>query len=83
GILYQRYGTLPQVQEALIGMSSVAAGLLLATVVKLAMVLPRNWRPWLFGLLAFAGVGVMRWPLFWVIGALGPWAVFAAWKEQD
>ncbi len=83
GILYQRYGTVPQVQEALTGMSSVAAGLLLATVIKLAMVLPRNWRPWLFGLLAFAGVGIMRWPLFWVIGALGPWAVFAAWKEQD
>ena len=63
-------------------MSIVAAGLLLATVIKLAMVLPRRW-PWLFGALAFAGVGVMRWPLLWVLGALAPWAVFAAWKEQD
>jgi len=46
-------------------------------------VLPRHWRPWLFGALAFVGVGVMRWPLLWVMGALAPWAVFAAWKEQE
>jgi len=83
GMLYQRYGALPQVQQALAGMSSVAAGLLLATVLKLAMVLPRHWRPWLFGVLAFVGVGVMRWPLLWVMGALAPWAVFAAWNEAE
>jgi len=83
GILYQHYGTLPQVQQALTGMSSVAAGLLLATVIKLSMVLPRHWRPWLFGALAFVGVGIMRWPLLWVMGALAPWAVVAAWKEQQ
>jgi chromate transporter len=83
GVLYQRYGALPHVQQALTGMSSVAAGLLFATVIKLAMVLPRGWRPWLFGALAFVGVGVMRWPLLWVMGALAPWAVFAAWKELE
>jgi len=83
GVLYQQYGALPQVQRALAGMSIVAAGLLLATVIKLAMVLPRHWRPWLFGILAFVGVGVMRWPLLWVMGALAPWAVFAAWKEME
>jgi chromate transporter len=83
GVLYQQYGALPQVQRALAGMSIVAAGLLLATVIKLAMVLPRRWRPWLFGMLAFVGVGVLRWPLLWIMGGLAPWAVFAAWKEQE
>jgi chromate transporter len=83
GVLYQQYGALPQVQQALAGMSKVAAGLLLAAVIKLAMVLPRHWRPWLFGVLAFAGVGVLRWPLLWVMGILAPWAVFAAWKESE
>src|SRR6266545_1113631 len=82
GVLYQQYGALPQVQRALAVMSIVAAGLLLATVIKLATVLPRRWRPWLFGMLAFVGVGVMRWPLLWVMGALAPGAVFAAWKEK-
>src|SRR5213593_3028297 len=36
GVLYQEYGALPQVKRALTGMSSVAAGLLLATVIELA-----------------------------------------------
>jgi chromate transporter len=83
GMLYQQYGALPQVQRALAGMSIVAAALLFANGVKLAVVLPSRWGPWLFGLLAFVGVGVMRWPLPWVIGALGPWAVFLAWKEKE
>jgi chromate transporter len=83
GILYQHYGAVPEVQRALAGMSIVAAALLLTTVIKLAMVLPRRWWPWVFGILAFVGVGVMRWPLLWVIGALAPWAVFAAWQEQE
>jgi chromate transporter len=83
GVLYQHYGALPHVQQALTGMSSVAAGLLLATVIKLATVLPRQWRPWLFGILAFVAIGIMRWPLLWVMGALAPWAVLAAWKEPE
>jgi chromate transporter len=83
GVLYQHYGALPQVRQALAGMSIVAAGLLLATAIKLATVLPRRWRPWLFGMLAFVGVGVLRWPLVWVVGALAPVAVAVAWKEKD
>src|SRR6266705_5141551 len=81
GVLYQQYGALPQVQRALAGMSIVAAGLLLATFIQMAMVLPRRPRPWLFVILAFVGVGVLRWPLLWVIGALAPWAILVAWKE--
>lgn len=83
GVLYQHYGALPQVQQALAGMSKVAAGLLLATVIKLALALPRRRRSWLFGMLAFVGVGVMRWPLLWIIGALAPLAIGAAWKERE
>lgn len=83
GVLYEQYGALPEVQQALAGMSKVAAGLLLATVIKLAMVLPRHWRPWLFGILAFVGVGVMRWPLVWVMAGLAPLAVFLAWKGKE
>jgi len=83
GLAYQHYGTVPQVQHALGGMSKIAAGLLLATVVKLALVIPHRVRPWFFGILAFVGVGVIRWPLLWVIGALAPCAVFLAWKAKD
>jgi chromate transporter len=57
--------------------------LLLATVIKLAMVVPRQVRPWAFGVLAFGAVGIMRWPLLWVIAVLGPCAVFLSWKAKD
>ena len=43
GVLHQGYGALPLVQQALTGMSAVAVGLLLASVVKMATVLPRQW----------------------------------------
>jgi chromate transporter len=83
GVFYQYYGGVPQVQQALAGGSKVAAGLLLATVIKLAMVVPRQVRPWAFGVLAFGAVGIMRWPLLWVIAVLGPCAVFLSWKAED
>lgn len=83
GVLYQQYGGLLVVQRALAGMSIVAAGLLLATVIKLALVLPRHWRPWLFAVMAFVGVGVLRWPLLWVMGALAPLALVATWNEGE
>jgi chromate transporter len=82
GVLYQHYGALPQVQRALLGMGIVAAAMLLATAMKFSAALPRRVRPWLFGVLAFAGVGLFRWPLLWVLGGLAPLAVGLAWKEN-
>ena len=81
GMLYARYEHLVLVQQALSGMSSAAVGLLITNGVKMASILPRHWRPWLFTLLAFAGVGVLRWPLIGVLGVLAPFAVAAAWKR--
>ena len=82
GVLYQNLGALPVVRDALTGMSSVAVGLLIATAMKLTGVLKRRWLPWLFVLLAFAAVGVLRWPLIAVVGALAPFAVAYAWREK-
>lgn len=82
GMLYQNYGALPLVQQALSGMSAVAAGLVFATGLKMTGSLKRHWRPWLFTALALAGVGALRWPLLAVVGALAPFAIAAAWREQ-
>jgi len=83
GLLYTRYGALPLVQQALSGMSSVAAGLVLATGIKMTSTLKRHWRPWLFVALALAGVGALRWPLLAVVGGLAPFAIAAAWGRED
>ena len=82
GMLHERYGELPAVQHAMTGMSAVAVGLLLSTGVRLAGVLKRSALPWLFVVLAFAGVGVMRWPLIAVLLVLAPLAIAAAWKGR-
>jgi len=82
GMLYVRYENLPIVQHGLSGMSAAAVGLLIANGLKMASILPRHWRPWLFALLAFAGVGVLRWPLIWVLGVLAPFGIAAAWKGK-
>jgi len=82
GMLYVRYEQLPLVQQALSGMSSAAIGLLITNGLKMASILPRHWRPWLFTLLAFAGVGVLRWPLIGVLGGLAPFGIAAAWKTR-
>jgi chromate transporter len=81
GRLYQHYGAFPLVHHALTGMSAVGAGLLLASGIRMAAVLPRQWRPWLVAGLAFAGVGVLRWSLLGVMGMLAPFAIVIAWKE--
>ena len=82
GVLYQAYGTLPLVQQALTGMSAVVAGLLFSNGLRMTSVLPRRWRPWALVVTAFAAVGLMRWPLAAVLGVLGPLALLAAWKEH-
>ena len=63
------------------GMIAVATGLLLANALSLAAALPRRLRPWSFLVLAFAGVGVVRWPLLLVMGALAPLAMAAVWRR--
>jgi chromate transporter len=82
GVLYQHFGGLAWVHNVLIGMSAAAAGLLLATGIKMAAVLPRRWLPWLCCVLGFIGVGVFRWPLPAVLFALAPFTMFAAWKGK-
>jgi chromate transporter len=82
GVLYRRFGSFQVAQAALSGMSAVVAGLVLATGLKMTRGLPRQWRVWTFGALAFVGVGLFRWPLLAVVLVLAPVAAAAAWRDQ-
>lgn len=81
GILYSRYGEIPYVQRALAGLAAAAAGLLIATAIKMAEPIFR--RPLAMGpfvaLAAFGAVGLMRWPLHWVLLVLAPASLALAW----
>lgn len=82
GALYSRFGDLTRLQGAVTGLGAAAAGLVVATAAKMAEPLLRSrlLSAGPFILLAFAGVGVMRWPLPWVLLALAPVSVAVVWR---
>ena len=83
--LYQQAAHQPLVAGALRGMGLVAAGLVIATAVKLARTRRGNpLGPRLAALLAVATllmVGVLRWPMVWVVLGLGALAMALAWQR--
>lgn len=84
-VAYQNQAANPAVAGALRGMGAVAAGLILATGVKLARTVRGN--P--LGLPAcaaiggatFALVGALRWPMVWVVLGLGGLGMALAWRR--
>ena len=75
GLAYTRYGAHPQLANALRGMGAVAAGMVMATGLKLAAALKESplGMPtcWALGAAAFVAVALLRWPLVYVLLGLG------------
>jgi chromate transporter len=73
------------VNQALRGMGAVAAGLIIATAIKLLPTLKGNplggVGSLLVGALTFVLVAVLRLPLWWVVLGLGSLAVAVAWLK--
>ena len=83
--LYRQFSDQAMVVGALRGMGAVAAGLVLATGIKLLPTLRKNalGRPLcgLFGAATLVSIGVLRWPLVWVVLGLGSVSVAIAWQR--
>lgn len=86
-ILYAQFAAHPGVAAALKGMSAVAAGLLIATSLKLAASLKKNplgpAGSAAFGLTAFVATAVLRVPLAWVLLTLGALACTFAYRRLN
>lgn len=80
-LLYDRFATLPAVGAALRGMGAVSAGLLFAMAIRLLPGLRTGRAGWAFVAAAFAGAGLLRLPLLWVMGVLGFASVALAWRR--
>jgi chromate transporter len=82
---YAEFASVPVVAGALRGMGAVAAGLVIATAVKLIGTLRANRMGPLvgagFALLTFLMVAGLRWPLAWVVVGLGAAAIAVAWRK--
>jgi chromate transporter len=81
-LLYEHYRDVAAVQRMLSGMSAVAAGLILATAIKLAQTQPRTARNLLLGAAAFVGIGLLRWPLVPVMLVLVPLGIGLEWHDE-
>lgn len=84
-LVYTAYAHHPLVSGALRGMGAVAAGLVMATAIKLSGTLKKNAMglPICLGLaaLTFAVIAGLRWPLAWVIVGIGAMAIAIAWRR--
>lgn len=81
-VAYDRFAEIAWLQRAVSAMAAVAAGLLLATAVRLGQGFAGRWRWLVFGAAAFAGIAVLRLPMAWVLVAVAPVAVGLAWIAE-
>jgi chromate transporter len=79
-VLYQRFGDIAAVHGMVRGITAVAAGLVLATAMKLSVAQPRKLGIAVFGTAAFLAVTVLHWPLFAVVGGLIPISLAVQWR---
>ena len=79
--LYSHAAQFDAVRRATHGVSAAAAGLVLAVALKMAQ--PLRKVPWKIAvcLTAFVAIGVLRFPLLWVLALLGPLALAIAWRK--
>jgi chromate transporter len=84
GMLYRRYGALPELRGVFAGLGAAAAGLIIATAVQmLRATIKDRLRPGHAVMaVTFVAVGVLRLPLIWVIAALIPVSVAFSWWER-
>lgn len=93
GVVYQRFGEIDMFRHAIRGMAAVAAGLILATAVKMAKAMFANadWRANGARLqvallaLAFIGLGLLQWQLalvFCVLAPLGTAVTYLVGEER-
>jgi len=83
GVLYERYGQVEAVRHALSGIAPAAAGLIIATVAKMAAPMFRSFGPAPIVVLVTAfAIGLMRWPLFLVLLVLVPVSIGLAWRMR-
>ena len=80
--LFQQYQHLPQVQGALHGMGAAAVGVIASAALRLARNLRGHHVGVLVALLAFAGVGLARLPVAWVVMSVGVLSVLWAWRRE-
>ena len=84
GVLYSVYGDIAALQRILAGVAAAAAGLAISTGAKMAAALLQERIGLAHGVAAaaFVAVGVLQWPIYWVLGILVPATVALMWRTR-
>ncbi len=78
--LYARFADVPMVRHALTGVAAAAAGLVLSMAVKTARTIRDSGAALAVAALSFVAIGLLRLPLFTVLGVLVPLAIAWQWR---
>jgi chromate transporter len=88
-MLYVRYGDIGWMQRMLAGLAAAAAGLIIATVGKMAKPIfakalasrSLDFAPFV-ALAVFVAIGLLRWPLPYVLIVAAPISIALAWFRR-
>jgi chromate transporter len=81
GLAYRYLLQIPGLEAAMAGVAAVAVGMLLRLGLVFARRLRRGLMPALIMAATFVAVGVLNWPLVWVVLVLAPISIAAAWPR--
>jgi chromate transporter len=78
---YAFFGTIEALQRMFGAVAAAAAGLTISTVLKMLAPLMRERLgvPHVTAVVTFVAVGVLRWPIYWVLAILIPLSIGLAW----
>ena len=80
--LYSVFGTIEALQRMLTGVAAAAAGLVISMTGKMAEPLfeQKNWLVYAVVVAVFVTIGLLRWPVWWVLLVLIPLSIVIAWR---
>ncbi len=82
GLFYARFQEHPSVRRAFAGLAAAAAGLIVATALKIAAPLRADWLAILLAALTFAAIWALRLPLVATMAVMAPVAIAAMWRRR-
>jgi chromate transporter len=80
GAVYARYQNDPALQHLFAGLAAAAAGLLIATAMKMAWPLVRKPLPLAIAAACFGAIAILRLPLLWTMLGLAALSILLRWR---
>ncbi len=82
GLFYARFQEHPSVRRAFAGLAAAAAGLIIATALKIAAPIRGDWLALLLAAMTFVASWALRLPLLTVMAVMAPLAIAAMWWRR-